>query len=228
MSSKYHTTLTGKKRIAKDTTEVSFHRPDDFIFRAGQYLQLSVPQLMYNDPAGSSRVLSIASSPLNQKEICVAFRDTGSGFKTTLKALKIGASVIIEGPYGFFTINENASRPIVLIAAGIGIAPYFSMLQYAVATRLDVPITLLYANSSNERAAYLKELKQLSRHNSIIKVKNRVGRIDEQFILESVSNPDNCVWYVAGPLAMVAAVRNLLFVLGIDESMICFEEFTGY
>lgn len=228
MSRKYHTTLIGKKRIAKDTTQLSFRRPDDFIFRAGQYLQLGVPQLMFNDPAGSSRVLSISSSPLNEKEICVAFRDTGSGFKSTLKSLKIGAPVIIEGPYGFFTINEKAPRPIVLIAAGIGIAPYFSMLQYAVATRLDVPITLLYANSSSDRAAYLKELKQLSRRNSIIKVKDRVGRIDEQFIVESVSNPNNCVWYVAGPLAMVAAVRNLLFVLGIDETKICFEEFTGY
>ena len=228
MSRKYQTTLTGKKRVAKDTIEVSFNRPDGFYFRAGQYIQLGVPQLLYPDPEGSSRVMSIASSPLSHEEICVAFRDTGSGFKNTLKALNIGAPAIIEGPYGFFTLSEKPSCPIVFIAGGIGVTPYLSMLQYAAATKLDVTITLLYANSSNESAAYIKELQELSRHSNTIKLKSTIGRVDEHFLVNNVTNPYSCVWYISGPLSMVAAVRNLLFLLGIDEGQICFEEFTGY
>lgn len=225
---KYHTTLISKKRVAKDTIEVSFSRPDGFDFLAGQYLQLGVPQLLSPDPAGSSRVMSIASSPLSQKEICIAFRDTGSGYKNTLKHLKIGASAIIEGPYGFFTLSEKPTYPLVFIAGGIGVTPYLSMLQYASATGLNVPITLLYTNSSNESAAYMKELLELSRYNSSIKVKSTLSRIDEQLIVDNVSDPYNCLWYISGPPAMVASVRNVLFLLGIDDSMICFEEFTGY
>lgn len=225
---KYQVTLLSKKLIAKDTIEVSFSRPDDFHFKAGQYIQLGVPQLLYPDPAGSSRLLSIASSPLSQKEMCVAFRDTGSGYKSTLKDLQKGSPLVIEGPHGFFTLSGRSSSFLVFIAGGIGVTPYISMLEYAAENGLDTPIMLLYANSSHESAAYLKELKKLAKNNHTIKVKNTFSRIDEQFIVESVSDPYNCVWYISGPPAMVDSVRNLLFLLGIDDDKICFEEFTGY
>ena len=225
---KYQTTLIGKKRIAKDTIEVSFSLPHDFNFQAGQYIQLGVPQLLYSDAAGHSRLMSIASSPLNQKEICIAFRDTGSGFKDTLKSLKVGSPAIIEGPYGFFTLSDRPSYPFVFIAGGIGVTPYVSMLQYAAATKLNISITLLYTNSNDESAAYLKDLQELSRHDNSIRVKNMFGRVDEHFLVENVSDPYNCVWYISGPPTMVDYVRNLLFLLGVDDDKICFEEFTGY
>lgn len=225
---KYETTLISKKRVAKDTIEVSFARPDGFEFRAGQYIQLGVSHLLYPDPAGRSRVMSIASSPHSQDEICIAFRDTGSGYKETLKHLRIGASAIIEGPYGFFTLSDRPAYPMVFIAGGIGVTPYLSILQYAAAVKLNVPITLLYANSSDEHAAYLKELLELARHNRVLNIKHTFSRIDEQFLMQNVSDPYDSIWYVSGPPAMVASMRNLLFRLGVDEDRICFEEFTGY
>lgn len=225
---KYETTLIGKKRVAKDTVEVSFARPDGFDFRAGQYVQLGVPQLLYPDPAGRSRVMSIASSPLSQDEICIAFRDTGTGYKNTLKQLQIGAPAVIEGPYGFFTLSENATRPMVFIAGGIGITPYLSMLQYATATGLGAPITLVYSNSNDDSAAYLRELQELSRRNHNIRVEKAFGRVNQQQLVENVPDSYNSLWYISGPPAMVAYVRNLLYLLGIEDDKICYEEFTGY
>lgn len=225
---KYQTTLICKKRVAKDIIELALARPKGFDFRAGQYIQLGVPHLLHSDAAGRSRVMSIASSPHNQNEMFIAFRDTGSGYKHTLKQLHVGAPLVIEGPYGFFTLADEPTYPLVFIAGGIGITPYLSMLQYAVAVKMRVPITLLYASSSDENTAYLKELHELVQRSPAIKVKHKFGKIDEQFVMENVSTPKDCIWYVSGPPVMIASVRNLLFQGGIDDSKICFEEFTGY
>lgn len=225
---KYETKLISKKNVASSTIEMVFSRPDGFDFLAGQYIQLGVPELRYPDAAGRSRVMSITSSPLKRNELCIAFRDTGSGYKETLKQLQIGDSAIIEGPYGFFTLTEQVSYPLIFIAGGIGITPYISMLRYAVATNLDVSITLLYANSSPENAAYIKELKDIVRRNARLRFTPTYDRIDERFLVEHVTEPYESVWFISGPPAMVAHVKNLLYLRGIDSNKICIEEFTGY
>lgn len=225
---KYHTTLIAKKRVAKDTIEVSFSRPNDFQFQAGQYVQLGLPHLLFPDSAGSSRVMSIASSPLSDKEIAIAFRDTGTGYKDTFKHLKIGAPAIIEGPYGFFTLSEHITLPRIFLAGGIGVTPFLSMLQYSTASNLDIPTTLLYSNSKLENAAYLSELQDLARHNRRFTLRHIVGRLDFQTLQQHLPDAENCLWYISGPPTMVASVRNSLSLLGVDDGRVCGEEFTGY
>lgn len=224
----YQTTIIEQKQIAKNTLEVSFRRPNDFFFKAGQYIQLGVPKLLYSDVKGSSRVFSIASSPFDQEKISIAFRDTGSGFKRTLKELPINASVNIEGPHGFFTIPQNSSHSHVFIAGGIGITPYLSMLRFIAERGFTFPVMLLYTNRNKERAAYLKELQDTAKCNKYFIFKNRYGRIDKQFIQQSVKNIQRCSWRIGGPPAMVSYVKNILFLLGIDGRLIYSEEFTGY
>ena len=57
-------------------------------------------------------------------------------FKRALSALPIGDEVRIEGPMGSFTLHNNTARPAVLLAGGIGVAPFLSILCYAAAERL--------------------------------------------------------------------------------------------
>lgn len=230
MSRIFNTTLIDRKVVAENTLEISFKRPNGFSFKAGQYIQLDVLELLYSDPKGTSRVFSITSSPLDQEKISVAWRDTGSGFKRTLKELPSGALVKIEGPHGFFTLPENSPRPIVFVAGGIGITPYLSMVRYVTEKKklFSFPITLLYANRSRESAAYLTELEDMTNRNDNFTMKNKYGRTDEEFIRQNIKNTHQCVWYIAGPPDMVDSTRNLLFLLGIDDGRICLEEFMGY
>jgi len=224
----YKTTIIDRKQIAKNTLEVSCKRPNGFSFKAGQYIQLGVPKLLYSDHKGKSRVFSISSSPLDRDKISVAFRDTESGFKRTLKELPMNASVNIEGPHGFFTLPQNSTHPIIFIAGGIGITPYLSMIRFATERRFTFPITLLYANRNKESAAYLGELQDIANRNKYFILKNRFGKIDEQFIIQNIKNIQRCVWYIAGPSAMVDYVRNILFLLSLNDRVIHYEEFTGY
>ncbi len=224
----YQTIITERAQVAEKTLEVSFERPGNFHFKAGQYIQLGVPKLLYPDNKGASRVLSIATSPLDDSNIAVAFRDTGSGFKRTLKEVSMGSQITIEGPHGFFTLPENPHRPIVFIAGGIGITPYLSMVRFAVDSKYGFPVTLLYSNRSKESAPYLKELQNISSGSEFFTLKSRFGKIDERFIRENVNNIIDSVWYVSGPPAMVDFVRNTLFLLGVDGGKVFFEEFAGY
>ena len=59
------------------------------------------------------------------------------------------------------SLHDEPDRAIVMIAGGIGITPFMSMLRSeAQADRLR-PMVLLYSNSRPENAAYLDELRKL-------------------------------------------------------------------
>lgn len=225
----FTTALKGRRPVAEGTVEVTLERPAGFTFDAGQYLQVRLPALRARDPKGPSRVFSITSSPLDEDAVSIAYRDTGSGFKQTLQELSIGDEVIIEGPHGFYTLPLDPSRPVVFVAGGIGITPFLSMLRFAAeADRTSPRVTLLYANRNRKSAAFLEELDGLARRSSRLTLRKHFGAIDEPFLQGSVKDLAAQRWYIAGPPAMVDAVRGSLNSLGVDPLDVLFEEFIGY
>lgn len=221
--------ILGQKIIAEKTCEVSFDLSGkDFNFIAGQYIRISVPKLLYPDPKGMSRLFSIASSPKEKNKLSIAFRDSGSGFKRTLMKLPLGSLVDIEGPFGYFTLPKDASKPLVFIAGGIGITPFLSMIRFVNEEKLNYSIILLYANRNKESAAYLGELEAMAKQSPRFILKNKFGLLDNEFIKQSVKNIDESLWYIVGPPLMVAEAKNILLRLGVNEYQIYFEEFTGY
>ncbi len=230
MSKVHHTTIIGRKKVAENTLEVSVKRPHDFSFEPGQYIQLSVPELLYSDYRGASRQFSIASSPFDREKISVIFRESDSGFKKTLKELPINAPVFIEGPHGFYTLPEQSDNPFILIAGGIGITPYLSMARSLEKKGLPFPVKLLYGNRNRESAAYLGELLSITDRVKNFSVRNVFGKIDQEFIMKNVgtNNLQDFTWYIAGPPAMVNSVRNTLSLLRVNDEQIYTEEFTGY
>ncbi len=230
MSKVYHTSIIGRKQVAENTLEVSVKRPADFSFKPGQYIQLRIPELLYSDYSGPSRQLSIASSPFDREKVSVAFRESDSGFKQTIKELSLNSEVIIEGPHGFYTLPEESDNPLILVAGGIGITPYLSMARTFEKRGLNFQVRLLYGNRNEKSAAYLSELLSIAAKIKNFSVRNLFGHIDKEFIIKNVglSNLEHCIWYIAGPPVMVNSVRNTLSLLGVDENYVFSEEFTGY
>jgi ferredoxin-NADP reductase len=167
-------------------------------------------------------------------------RDTA--FKRTLATLPLETEVSIEGPFGSFTLHENATRPAVCIAGGIGITPFRSMLLDATPRELPHQVILLYANRRPEDAAFLDELTALKEKNSKFTFvptmsnmehsarewQGERGHIDEVLLDRYVSRTLTPVYYLAGPQGMVTAMRQLLTRLGVSGDDIRFEEFSGY
>jgi ferredoxin-NADP reductase len=233
--------LLGRTEIAKDTVSIQLERPRNFLFKPGQFMEL----ILLSDPPdranGLTHTFSIASSPFAQ-EIVVATRMRDSPFKRALSILPIGTEVRIEGPMGSFILHHNTARPAVLLAGGIGIAPFLSMLSYAAEERLHHPIILFYANRHFEDAAFLELLWKLEKANSRFRFvptftrtpnnsqswRGETGHITPEMISKHVGNLRGPIFYIAGPPSMVAAARRTLVDAGVDEDDIRAEEFAGY
>src|SRR5205807_2920045 len=160
----YSSTLLSRTEVAEDTMAFHFEKPVGFQFKAGQYIDLALSDSQADPSNGLTHTLSIASSPF-AGDLVVTTRMRDTAFKRALSVLSIGAKVRIEGPMGSFTLHNNTTRPAVLLAGGIGIAPFLSILSYATVKRLHHPLFLFYANRYLENAAFMDTLLNLERAN---------------------------------------------------------------
>lgn len=217
--------LTRREEVARGTMAFHFEKPPGFGFTPGQAIDLILP-----DPAGT-HAFSIVIAP-HEEELVVATRMRASAFKNALGQLPIGARVQVDGPWGSLTLHSQAERPAVLLAGGIGITPFMSMLRHAAHAQLRHRLLLLYSNRTPEDTAFLPELQQLeieNRHFRVVPVMSQsAGRIDDALLRQITDGPANPIYYVAGPAAMVAALRDALKRAGAGPDHVRSEEFHGY
>ena len=237
----YQSTLVGRKEVAEGTMAFRFQKPNDFVFRAGQYINLTLPSSQPAPPNGLTHTFSIASPP-SDDDLVVTTRMRNTVFKRAMSILPIGSQATIEGPMGSFTLHNNTARPAVLLAGGIGIAPFLSMLSYATREKLRHPIVLFYANRYLEDAAFIDELWKLERANPRFRFvpiltrtdknyrgwKGETGHLSTEMLLARIGVPRGPIYYIAGPPTMVAAARRTLSEVGVEEDDIRTEEFAGY
>ena len=148
-----------QKTIAEGTLAFYFAQPAGFIFKAGQCAQFTLNDPSYTDDEGSRHYFTLASTP-DEPELMLATRIRNSAFKKMLSSLDLGATLTMKGPYGDFTLPDNAKRSLVFITGGIGVTPVRSRLLHAIANKLPQYMTLFYANRRPEYAALLDELTQ--------------------------------------------------------------------
>src|SRR5216683_4467066 len=128
--SAYQSTLLGRTEVAEGTMAFQFEKPNHFVFKAGQYIDLTLLGSQTGPANGLTHTFSIASSP-SEEELVVTTRMRNTVFKQAISVLPIGSRARIEGPMGSFSLHNNIARPAVFLAGGIGIAPFLSMLFYA-------------------------------------------------------------------------------------------------
>jgi ferredoxin-NADP reductase len=156
----------------------------------------------------------------------------GSHFKRALKALPAGTKVRLIGPLGDMTLHDDPARAAVFIAGGIGITPFRSMLRQAEQDRLEHRLYLAYSNRRREHAAFLEELQALARRNPrfrlLAPMTDAEGMLDEEKLKRFVGDAPSPVYYLAGPPAMVEAMKAILGRNGVAAEDVRSEEFFGY
>ena len=147
----------------------------------------------------------------------------------------------MDGPSGYFTLHRNPTRPAVFLAGGIGITPFLSMARQAAHDQLSQQLYLFYGNRRPEDAAFLDELAAVTKTNSrfhfipsmsemeksLREWTGKSGFIDQEMLNRYLPALQGPAYYVAGPAAMVAAMRQTLTTAGVDEDDIRTEEFSG-
>jgi len=149
--------LAEREKIADATYAFQFDvggKP--FTYKSGQTVDVIQPQPRYSDAAGNRRTFSIADAP-GKERLLVATRDRGSAFKRSLIEAPLGLALEIDGPYGSFTL-PNKPSDVFLLAGGIGVTPFRSMIEDTRERSLDHTLTLIHSNRTPEEAPFLEEL----------------------------------------------------------------------
>jgi ferredoxin-NADP reductase len=220
-SNELEVALQGSEPVAEGTRAFRFARPSGFAFKAGQAVQLTLEN-------GEQRLFSLASAPFEDHLLIATRMRPDSAFKSALAALPAGAKVRLQGPTGDFTLHEDASRPALFIAGGIGITPFRSMLRQAAHERSPRRLVLVYSNRRPELAAFLSELQGNAAFRLHALMTDSEGMLDAARLQRFAADLAKPVYYVVGPPGMVFGMQETLGAAGVPDDDIRSEEFYGY
>lgn len=203
-----------------------FEKDKDLIWKAGQYGLL---RITHTPIKNHTKPFSLASSPSeNVVKITTRISENPSDFKKALFELKQGMKVKISGPVGSFYLPDNS--PSLLIAGGIGITPFRSILRQIESEGKggQSQIKLLYLDSEKSYI-YKDELDEMAKHTSI-----SVAYLDSRDDLHQEIDQfhglykDDGKYYIAGPKSMVESVSKYLLNNHIPKRNIKKDAFFGY
>ena len=239
--SDYRSRLVNRVEVAEGTVAFHFEKLSRFDYIPGQAADLTLPAPPETDSEGNTRTFSIASSPF-EDHLMFTTRMRDTAFKRSLMKVPLGTEVKISAAMGSFTLHKNSAKPAVLLAGGIGITPFLSIVRQADHDRLPHKLHLFYSNRRPEDTAFLEALQKLESSNSNFQLictmtemqrsqkewKGETGLINKEILSRHLAALQGPIYYSAGPPAMVAGMKKMLVGAGVDEDDIRTEDFAGY
>ncbi len=224
-------TLLEKIQRTSDCYSFLFKPQATLTWKAGQFMQFSLPHENPDD-RGINRFFTICSAP-HEKVVMITTRYAGensSTFKKGLLTIEKGVQITALVPQGEFTI-EDVSKSYVLLAGGIGITPFRSILL-DLEHKQDLnktSVVLLYSNRSGE-IVFKDEFDLLANNNPSFKVRYIIHpeMCDLNLIKVAVPHYDQKTFYISGPPAMVKAMEEGLRSDGLLEEQLKLDYFPGY
>jgi ferredoxin-NADP reductase len=165
----YVSKLLNRFEAAQDTMAFHFEKPMGFDFKPGRSVDLTLVNPPETDSEGDTRTFSIASAPF-ENELVFATRMRDTAFKRSLRNIGLGTAVKMDSAMGSFTLHKNAARPAVLLAGGIGITPFFSIVRQADHDHAPHKLNLFCSNHRPEDTPFLETLQGLEKSNHNFKL----------------------------------------------------------
>jgi ferredoxin-NADP reductase len=234
--------ISKKEMAAEMTCYAEFDlQGQDVSFTPGQYFFVTLDP---DDEAHQDELthhFSIVNSPSQKGVLALTtrLRLEQSLFKRTLNEAKVGDEVEIGKIGGSFVLPDEISKPVVLIALGIGITPFISMLRWAFEENKDIDFTLIYSDNETKSMAFLDELKKMAADQSNLRLITSVTgqadwdgekrHVDGQFVKEYLGDDyAGRLYYISGPPAIVETVSASLKEAGVAEDTVKTDNFSGY
>lgn len=190
-------------------------------WQAGQYQRYELTQVE-GDKKARKRFFTIASAP-SEGEIHISTRVSDSVFKQTLNSLQPGDTIEALGVEGDFTWEGD--EPVVLVAGGIGVTPYRSMLLERAATNRQLNAHLLYFGR-DEKFAFQSEFDRLVVGHPELTIEYIIGEpVTADAVLAHAPESAQQTTYLSGPEPMVDAIGDALQARGVTLKQ---DWFPGY
>jgi len=228
------TSVLEMKNLTPSTGLIRITKPQGYQFQPGEATKVT---LKTADGKEVAHYLSIANSP-SRNYLEFAVRTSPSEFKTAFFSLKSQNEVQVAPARG--ALKFNPQLPAVMIAGGIGITPFRSIIQTVVDQNLQTPLHLIYANRNANEIAFKSEFDQLASVSKQFRVdylvseatpgfNGIVGQLNKETLQALIQSQSNqAIYYIVGPPMMVMGVQKTLLDLGIPIERISIERFAGY
>lgn len=235
---RYMLELKEKISISKNVWELVFAAPK-LNFKPGQYLEWTLPH-PFTDRRGARRYFTIASNPGQEEvRIGIKFDPNGSSFKNALNSLELGSKIAAANVWGNFVLPRN-NRKIVLIAGGIGITPYVSMIRSLLSNKEKRDIVLIYSNTHEDEISY-RDLLDIAEKDAGVRIiytltgnevppnwRGEKGRLSLQMVQKYVPEYKEALFYVSGSKPLIDGVKKTLKETGVSLNQIKTDYFPGY
>ncbi|HWZ65375.1 MAG TPA: RnfABCDGE type electron transport complex subunit D [Patescibacteria group bacterium] len=242
VSSKQRLWLTFQNSSLQGTGiyEFSFRPDRQFKFTPGQYLEWTLPH-RHTDNRGNRRFFTIASSPTEQ-DVKIAVRidpQHSSSFKRALLNMRPGEAIWVSQLSGDFILPADSSKRVVLIAGGIGITPFRSMVRQLVDIGGQRPMTLYYMSNSSSGFSYWQVFNQAMQNGVypyyVLTSKDipkewtgKTGILTEDIIKSEVPDYKQAIFLLSGPHAMVDGYKKMLRKANVPRKHIMTDYFPGF
>lgn len=221
-----------------------FRRADGapLAFRAGQYVNVAFPVNGEDeDPVDRSYSLSSAPTKPWTFDITVKRDATGLVSPWVHENIKPGTVLDMLGPVGAFHLPDADRRArYLLLAAGAGITPIMSMVRTIHSLPGQADVVVLYHGAEAGGFAFNKELAYIASVDSRIKVfyslgdrskpegwEGLSGRLTAAMLEEVAPDANGRQVYACGPEGYLNTATELLKEVGVDDTSIYMEFFSG-
>jgi ferredoxin-NADP reductase len=195
-------------------------------FHPGQFLHLALDEYSPERQWPESRVFSIASPPSERAELlAVTISVKGRFTEWIFQTLEEGSACWLKLPYGEFLFPPD--RHLTLIAGGVGITPFLSLLGQQLEEKSEQAVSLCYGIRSAEHHLFPELLdrceSELPNFSKTLycedgSVPGSKGMLDIGAI--HAAAPADTVFYLSGPPAMISAFKSRLLELGVGSERI--------
>ena len=219
--------------LTHDITRLVVQLEQSLPYKAGQYADLSFDLLPQH-----ARSFSFATRQQPDAQVSFFIRKVQGGVLTSAvhsRAL-VGESVTLEGPLGDFYLRP-ARAPLLLVAGGSGLAPILALLEEALATGGEGPVTLLFGARAERDLYALEQINSLAgQWNASFNfvpvlsdaaldaswrgVRGQVTELIGQYLAGGSHA------YLCGPPGMIDSAIRVLLNAGVAREHIYFDRFT--
>lgn len=211
-------------------------------FRAGQYVNIAFP-VNGEDQEPVDRSYSISSSPTEPWTFSVTVKRDAGGLVSPWVHDNVRPGTVLDmlGPVGAFHLPDADRRARYLfLAAGAGITPIMSMLRTIHSLPGTADVVVLYHGAEAGGFAFHRELAYIAAVDSRVKVfyalgdrgrpeewEGFSGRLSAAMIDEVAPDANGRQVYACGPEGYLNTATELLKKVGVDDTSIYMEFFSG-
>jgi len=219
-------TLLEKEHLVDNIWAFRFKPAEPLSWTAGQFIRVELPH-DNPDAEGTKRWFTNSTAPY-QGIVQITTRVTDSTFKQALSKLEVGGTLqMIEQPDGDF-VWQDAALPLVFVAGGIGMTPFYSILKQRVHDGMPLNATLVYGGRTAE-LPFKTELEAWVSADPSFKVHYVVGApLTAESLAGLLPDLNKSLVYVSGPEPMVETLGDELKEHGLPEAQLKQDFFPNY